>query len=140
MTTLVPNLHFCGQCEAAITAYQKAFRAEVSVLLRYEDADPRDWDVRLTEEEKRYIYHAELTVGGQRMMFSDDMAVDMTPGKNAFITVIFDSADEVKRAYEALREGCTIIYPMRSTTYSALMVSLVDRFGVRWGLMTEATE
>lgn len=44
------------------------------------------------------------------------------------------------RAYEVLKEGCTIIYPVGSTTYSSCRVVLVDKFGFRWGLMTEQTE
>jgi len=37
-------------------------------------------------------------------------------------------------------DGATIIYPMQSTTYSSCFVSLVDKFGMRWELMTEQTE
>lgn len=57
-----------------------------------------------------------------------------------FLTITFEDAESVKRAYEVLKEGSTIIYPMVSTTYSSCFVSLIDKFGVRWGLMTEQTD
>lgn len=53
------------------------------------------------------------------------------------IVVTFESVDEVKDAYSMLSVGGSDIVPLKETTYSTCMVSLVDRFGVRWELMTE---
>lgn len=50
---------------------------------------------------------------------------------------MFDTAEEVRHAYESICEGAQIIHPLGSTWYSAARVVLVDRFGIRWGLMTE---
>lgn len=52
----------------------------------------------------------------------------------------FDEAPQVLRAYDALKEGATVLRGPLATTYSSCFVTLVDLFGCRWGLMTEQTE
>ena len=117
--------------------YQKAFgaTATTTTLLRY--SDPRDFDLPLTEIQRNMIYHAELFIGEQRIMLADIIDSELTKSVSAFLTVTYESAEDVEKAYEVLKEGCTIIYLLRSTTYSTCMVSLIDKFGFRWGIMTE---
>lgn len=140
MAVITPNFNFAGRCEEAIMLYQKAFDAKIGSLLRYSDAKKADWDRELTSEQEDYIYHAELFLGNQRMMMCDNLDVDLVNGTALSLTVTFDTRDEVKRAYEVLREGSQTIYPMQSTTYSSCMVVFIDKFGFRSGLMTEQTE
>jgi PhnB protein len=140
MTLITPNFNFAGQCEEAITLYQKAFGAEVGCLLRYSDGDKADWDRPLTPEQENYIYHAELFINGQRIMMCDNLDVPFRKSTALSLTVTFDTKEEVRQAYELLREGSETIYPMHSTTYSSCIVVFVDKFGFRWGLMTEQTE
>ncbi len=81
-----------------------------------------------------------MCIGAQRIMFSDVIEGEPTKGIALFLTITFEDAASVKRAYEVLKEGGTLLHPMVSTTYSSCFVSLVDRFGIRWVLMTEQTE
>jgi PhnB protein len=137
MPILTPVFHFSGQCEEAIESYKKAFGADLKFILRYSDADIRDFDVALTDDQKNMVYHSELMIGKQRIMMADEMDVEQVKSVSQFLTVTFDTPEEVKMAYEVLIEGGTIIYPLHSTTYSSCMASIVDKFGFRWGLMTE---
>lgn len=137
MTIITPNFNFAGRCEEAVALYQKAFDAKPGCLLRYSDADRSDWDKELTPEQKNYIYHAELFIGSQRIMMCDNMDVDLVKSTALSLTVTFDTKEEVKKAYEVLKEGSETIYQMKSTTYSSCMVVFIDKFGFRWGLMTE---
>lgn len=139
MKIVTPTIHFNGQCEEAIRLYQKAFGARIGYLLHYADRDERDWNVPLTKEQENYVYHSEVYIGEQRIMMADNHEPDLDRNISIFLTITFDSAAEVKEAYETIKDNCTIITPMHATTYSSCMVSLVDRFGVRWGLMTEQT-
>ncbi len=134
---VTPNLHFQGNCQDALKVYEKAFAGKLTVLLHYSDANPSDFStVHLSDKEKNFIYHAEMIIGDQRFMFSD--AMDEIPqGQNLSIVITFDTAEEVKNAYKALSEGSSVIYPLTETTYSSCFVSLVDKFGIRWELMTE---
>jgi PhnB protein len=90
----------------------------------------------MTDMEKNLVYHAEMTIGQQRFLFSDALTV-IPQGQNISTLITFESVDEVKAAYNVLSEGCSVIYPMTSTTYSGCFVSLADKFGMRWELMTE---
>lgn len=71
-----------------------------------------------------------------------DIVEDSThkAGNSVSIVITFESARKVMNAFEILNENATIISPVQSTTYSSCFVSLIDRFGIRWELMTEQTE
>jgi PhnB protein len=137
---ITPVLHFYGQCEEAVELYGKAFNCKLDILLRYSDADKRDWDVAMTEEQKNYIYHSEFYIGSQRFMMADELEGEQTKVTTIFMTITFDTAEEVKKAYDVLEAEGTVIYPFHSTTYCSCMGSLIDKFGFRWSLMTEQTE
>ncbi|MDR0929522.1 MAG: VOC family protein [Oscillospiraceae bacterium] len=136
MPSITPNLHFAGHCRDAIALYKQAFDAELTALLTESDANPRDWTSRGNTRD--LVYHAEMRIGGQRIMMSDfapDAPLSETHPMSLVVT--FDTAEAVQAAYALLEPGGRIIHPMHSTTYSACFVSLVDRFGMRWELMTE---
>ena len=57
-----------------------------------------------------------------------------------FLTIMFDTKEEVQQAYEIMKEGSKTIYQMEATPYSSCRVVFVDKFGIRWGIMTEQTE
>lgn len=134
---ITPNIHFKGECSEALKLYEKAFKSKLTMCLRYRDADSSDISIEdFSEEEKEYVYHAEMIIGNQRFFFSDSMN-EIAKGQSISIVVTFDCDDDVIEAYKILRHGGTIIHPMQETTYSGCFVSLVDRFGIRWELMTE---
>lgn len=137
MALITPNFNFAGRCEEALYLYKQAFDAEIGCLLRYKDADPGDFDRELTQEQKNFVYHAELTFGKQRIMMCDNLDVPFQTSLSLSLTVTFDTPDQVRRAYDVLKDGSTTIYPMARTSYSECRVVFVDRFGFRWGLMTE---
>lgn len=138
MKMITPNLHFSGCCGQAIALYQKAFNATIHELLRYSDADPKDWARKGIE--KDLIYHCEMFLGTQRIFLSDEVGANPPPGNTMSIVITFETAADVKNAFSILSDGCTIVTPMKATTYSSCFVSLIDRFGMRWELMTEQTE
>lgn len=140
MVIITPNFNFAGRCEEAIYLYQKAFNAEIGCLLHYSDAKPEDFHKELTETEKKYIYHAEIFIGKQRIMMADNMDFPFIPSSSLSLTVTLDSKEEVVKAFDIMQEGCTVIYPIHNTTYSSCSVSFIDKFGFRWVIMTEQTE
>lgn len=140
MVVVTPGFNFNGQCEEAIALYEKAFGATTKFIMRYSDANKRDWNFPLTDDKKNMVYHAEMFIGNQRVMFSDIIEFDLSKGTSLFLVITFEDAESVKKAYEILKEGSTIVYPMKSTTYSSCFVSLIDKFGFRWVLMTEQTD
>lgn len=140
MVIVTPSFNLNGQCEEAIELYEKAFGATTKLIMRYSDADERDWSLPLTDEQKNMVYHAEMVIGNQRVFFSDIIEFNLAKGTSLFLAITFEDSESVKKAYEVLQEGSTIVCPMVSTTYSSGFVSLVDKFGFRWVLMTEQTD
>lgn len=45
-----------------------------------------------------------------------------------------------REAIQIMKEGSKTIYRLEATPYSSCRVVFVDRFGIRWGIMTEQTE
>lgn len=134
---ITPNLHFNGNCEEALRLYKRAFMAKVTTLLRYSDADPEDMSTEcLSDKDKRLVYHAEMVIGGQRFFCSDHFE-EIPCGQNLSIVITFERIDDVKASYRVLADGATIVHPLQERTYSGCFVSLVDKFGMRWELMTE---
>jgi PhnB protein len=140
MILITPNFNFAGRCEEAMNLYSKAFDARIGCMLRYADADKKDWDKEMTFEQLNYIYHGELLIDNVRFMMCDNLDVDLKESTALSLTVTFESKEEVIKAYEILKEGSEIIYPVHSTTYSSCVVVFIDKFGFRWGFMTEQTE
>lgn len=137
MKMLTPNFHFYGNCEEAMALYTRAFGAQVDVLLRYSDANPADFSMPLTDAQKKLVYHAIMHIHGYRVMMSDEMSGEKPAQAPLSLVVTLDTKDEVMAAYAVLSEGAQIVHPMEDTTYSDAFVSLIDRFGFRWEIMTE---
>lgn len=138
MPTVIPNFHFDGRCREALDLYRRALGAEITVILHYSDARPEDFAEPLTEQQKGYVYHAETEVGGQRLMFSDSI-VPVPRGQNLSTVVVFSHPEDVKAAYSLLRAGGTVLVPPSELTYSSCFAQVIDRYGMRWELMTEET-
>ena len=137
---ITPNFHFHGDCEDAMKLYQKAFSGEITCLLRYQDANPQDYvaDSRWGSR----IYHGEMLLYGIRIMMSDlepAEAENKPESPPLSLVVTMDTKVQVMEAYQAMMEGALIREQPQSTTYSSCFVSLVDRFGIRWEIMTEQT-
>ena len=137
---ITPTLNFSGQCREAIRLYAKAFQGNIACLISYRDANDPAYMPLLTEAQKDWIYHAELVLDGQRIIMSDHADIEFQTCYSNFLTLMYDTADEVRRAYDVMKEGSTTIYPMEATPYSSCRVVFVDKFGIRWGIMTEQTD
>lgn len=134
---VTPTLNFSGSCREAMALYQKAFGGRVAFQLTYREADDPAYLPRLTEEQKDCIYHADFLLGDQPVHMCDNFDVDPGVGRACFLTIAYDTAEEVLAAYAALMPGGTVIYPPEATGYSPCRTVLVDRFGIRWGIMVE---
>lgn len=68
---IVPTLNFGGNCREAIHMYGKAFRGQITCLITYGEADDPQYNPLLRDDQKNYIYHAELLIGEQKIIMSD---------------------------------------------------------------------
>lgn len=137
---VTPVINMSGNCEEAIHYYEEVFSTKVDFILHYSDARPEDWTKPLTDEQKKYVYHAEMTIGNQRFMFSDIIDIEIKHGNSFFTVITLDTKEDVQKVYNALAPASTVLAPLHSTTYSSCSANLIDKYGIRWGLMTEQTE
>ena len=140
MIAITPTINFFGNCENALHLYEKAYNSKIDFILRYSDADAGDWKIELNEEQKNYVYHAEMKIGNQRFFFSDVINFELINGNSQFIAITFETKEEVEKASKLLMDGGKILVPFRKTTYSSWIGNLIDKYGIRWGLMTEQAE
>ena len=137
---ITPVINMAGNCEELMHYYEEVFSTKADFILHYSDAKPEDWKKPLTDEQKNYVYHAEMEIGNQRFMFSDIIEFEICIGNSLFIVITFDTKEEVQEIYNALLPGSTVLVPIHSTTYSSCSANLIDKYGIRWGLMTGQTE
>jgi len=141
MIKVEPIMHFAGQAKQAMDLYSKAFGAKVNAKILFSEANPKDWQCK--DEEKDFIYYAEIKIGRQTIMLGDNVdaikdGITANTGNSFAIDLLvqFDSDDELKTAYDILSDGATITAPLTSQTYCSLTCSLVDKFGGRWQFMS----
>lgn len=121
---LTPNLHLDGCCREAIALYERALGARVRQIIG-EPGGP--------------VWHAEIAIAGQRVLMND-ADPGGAPRHAASLVVTCDSEAQVRAACALLAGGGRVLDPLQRTEYSACFVSLVDRYGMRWELMTEYQE
>ena len=104
----------------AVKLYQKAFNAKIGTSYPNDDGT---------------FAHVELDIFGQCIAISElPQGSALIPGNTMQFCLHLgkDNADIVRKAYEVLRDGADIQYPIGECPFSPLLFSLVDKFGVNW--------
>lgn len=123
------HLNFQGNCEEAFDFYKKVFGAKNAFAMKYGEA-PQGMPIPPNWKDK--IIHTSIPLGEGRLM-----GCDAPPDRSAPIggfQVCVESKDEaeVKRIYDALKEGGSIQMPLSPTFWSPLFGMCTDKFGVAW--------
>ena len=111
---------FVRGSDKAVELYQKAFDAELVASYPHSDGT---------------FMHAELNVYGQILAVSEALKdEERITGTTMQFCLHFGEGKEelVRKAYNALKNGAKILYPLSPCDYSKLMVDLIDIYGVRW--------
>jgi PhnB protein len=113
---------YVWESDKAVELYQRAFDAELVSSFPQPDGT---------------FFHAELSVFGQILAIAEARKDEArATGNTMQFCLHFGEGKEetVQKAYDVLKDGATILYPLGSCEYSVLMVDLIDKFGVRWCL------
>ena len=132
---ITPAIHLPGTCVDAITLYQKAFDVTINSIDYYRDA-PSDSGMTVSEDEKNKVMHAELTINGSRVNMSDSNPDDIITGNMIVLNVFLDSGDDVRKAFNILKEGGKVYVELGLQFFSSMYGSVEDRFGIRWQLIS----
>jgi PhnB protein len=132
-----PYVNFNGTCREAVTFYAQVFGAAPPEIMSFSDM-PTDPDFPLTEAMKKLVMHTELKFEGGTIMFSDILpGTPFTPGES--ISIMVSSKDEkaLRRYWEGLKDGGTVVMDLGPQFWSALYGFVTDRFGLGWQLDLE---
>lgn len=110
----------------AVALYQKAFDAVLISSFPNEDGT---------------FFHSELDIQGEILAVSERNLESTQKGETQTGNVMQfclhygeGKEAEVRKAYEVLKEGATILVPLAPCMFSPLMTDLIDRYGIRWCL------
>ena len=124
-------LMFGGDCEEALKTYEKAFGGKVTYLCRYGDMEGYS-----QEEQKNLVMHSNFYVGESSIMCAD-YPYKTTSGDNAFVMPPFKTIDEVRKAWNILKEGGEVIQELCTPFYAEIYGTLRDKYGINWMLMID---
>ena len=125
-------LMFSGNCEEALKTYEKAFGGKVTYLCRYGDMEGYSQG----EEQKNLIMHSNFYVGESSIMCAD-YPHKTTSGDNTFVMPPFNTIEEVKKAWDILKEGGEVIDELCTPFYAEIYGTLRDKYGINWMLMID---
>lgn len=134
-------LNFPGNTEEAMNFYKEVFKGEFvgKGLQRFSDVEMPAEHPPMSEEDKKLIIHAELSIlGGHIIMATDapeSMGFKMIHGNNMHINVEPDSREETERLFKALSEGGVVDAPLQDMPFfGAYYGALKDKYGINWML------
>lgn len=112
--------------------YVKGSKEAVDLYLK---AFPATLGFHVMSEDGTY-YHSEIDISGHVLAVSEFTAEQSITGNTMQFCLHFDVGEEyiIEQAYELLKEGAVINYPLGPCDFSPLMTDITDKFGVRWCL------
>ncbi len=127
--TLIPYLHFGGNCEEALNTYKGILGGNVEIRERYDNPE-----MNAPPDYKDKILHARYYFGENTIMASDVFPGQSTNNGtgDAALSITIDDLDKAKEAFNKLAEKGEIGVPFEKQFWGAWHGNLTDRFGVRW--------
>ena len=131
-----PFITFKGDANEAINCYEKVFTGTEKTVMHYGDM-PSNSEFPVDESKKNWILHGTLNICGSEVMFSD--TDESLHDKNTFvpscmisIAVDFNSEEEIRIAYEKLKEEGHVMMELSPQFFAGLYAWVSDKFGVTW--------
>lgn len=107
----------------AVEMYVKAFHATLGFHVKNSDGS---------------YYHSELDICGHILSVAEanDKMENRITGNTMQFCLHYGEGneDQVKEAYEVLKEGSEILFPLGPCDFSPLCADFIDKYGVRWCL------
>lgn len=135
---LFPQFILDGNASEAVEFYTNLLHAYNQGVLYYGDV-PCVVSSSMTEENKKQVMCARLSMDNQRIYLSDSRPEDQDLG-NIYMVMAFDHADEFYHIYEKMRVGGQVLIQPKSTFDSRLQCMVKDQFGIVWKLTVETGE
>lgn len=123
-----------GNGKEAVEFYKDALGAELISMTLFKDNIPD-----CPKEHEELLMNAQLKVGNQRIMISDENPdFEYKHGYNMNACIIVDKVEDAKKIYEKLSVGArTISMELQETFWSPAYANLEDKYGMMWQISTE---
>ncbi|HVE52554.1 MAG TPA: VOC family protein [Ramlibacter sp.] len=132
MPELDSYLFFNGNCAEAMRFYERTLGGTLEPIMKYGDR-PDESGCTGGVPPGDLVMHACLTLGNRRLMASDMMPGQAAATPGAFALALnYPTAQEARRAFDALAQGGTVTMPMEKTFWTEAFGVLTDRFGTPW--------
>jgi len=129
MHQLNTYLFFDGNCADAMRFYERTLGGKLSLMTHAESPMAAQTPPGSADR----IMHARLDFDGGMLMASDSMVGQPYEGMKGFsLSLIYPTAAEGGRMFDALAQGGHVIMPMQKTFWAEGFGMLVDRFGTPW--------
>jgi PhnB protein len=129
MHQLNTYLFFDGTCADAMRFYERTLGGKLTLMTHAESPMAAQTPPGSADR----IMHARLDFDGGMLMASDSMAGQPYEGMKGFsLSLIYPTAAEGRRMFDALAQGGRIIMPIEKTFWAEAFGMLVDRFGTPW--------
>jgi PhnB protein len=125
-------LNFRGKCAEAFRYYEEHLGAKIGMMMKFSESPDQ---THIPPDMKDGIMHADLSIGGTRLMASD--VPNAEPMRSAYLSLHVDSDTEADRAYAALSQGGQILMPLGETFFASRFGEVRDRFGINWMIIHE---
>lgn len=133
--TLIPYLHFKGNCEEALNRYREILGGSVEVVNRYDRPE-----MEAPDDYKDKVLHARYHFGDNTIMASDVFPGQPTrkSSGDVALSVTIDDLERAREVFSALAEGGEVHHPFDKQFWGDWHGNLTDRYGLRWMVNHEA--
>lgn len=127
-----PFIFLKGNCEEALKTYKKAFDGEITNLTRYKDLKNNS-PIPVTKDNENKILVAELTIGEDSILFTDDLELDSVKS-NIALYINLKTTKEAKKAWNILKENGNIKMDLAKSQFAELDGWIVDQYNTSWNI------
>jgi PhnB protein len=127
-----PYLFFEGRCDEAAAFYGEAVGAEVTFLMRYQDAPGPQDPASVPPGAGDKVMHMSLKIGDSTVFASDGNARGKPSFEGFALSLTVKDEAEAEQRFAALADGGEVGMPLTATFFSPRFGMLTDRFGVMW--------
>jgi len=125
------SLLFNGECDAAFALYQECLGGTVTFRLTWGDSPmagqaPPEW--------RDKVLHATLVVGSTAFSGGDVLPEAYVRPEGFQIQLNLDDVAAAERIFARFADGGTETFPLQETFWAQRFGTVVDRFGIPWGI------
>ncbi|MCL2055500.1 MAG: VOC family protein, partial [Oscillospiraceae bacterium] len=94
-------------------------------------------DAGMGEVPPNFVMHSEIELFGTVCAFSDGVETPVSSEHHCF-TIVLDTDEEVKKVWDKLIDGGTIVDRLEPQFWTSLYGYVKDKFGVNWSVNARA--